>query len=121
MVVNADGNVNSSSDTASVGDEVVLYFTGGGPVNAAGPLVKGTPAPAGLSPVTDPNPSITVGGTSANVAYVGLTPGSIGLYQANFFVPQIAKGTYPVVITIGGTASNTLGGSNPNPVMTVKN
>jgi uncharacterized protein (TIGR03437 family) len=45
---------------------------------------------------------------------MGLTPGSIGLYQANFVVPQIAKGTYPVVLTISGQASN-------NPVMTVSN
>jgi uncharacterized protein (TIGR03437 family) len=65
---------------------------------------------------------VTVGGiASPNVEYVGLTPGSVGLYQANFTVPQIAKGTYPVVLTIGGQASNTLGGVYPNPVMTVSN
>ncbi|MGB6944105.1 MAG: hypothetical protein WBE37_17025 [Bryobacteraceae bacterium] len=60
------------------------------------------------------NYSITVGGIAANVDYIGLTPGSIGLYQANFNVPQIAKGTYAVVITIAGQASN-------SPVMTVSN
>jgi len=66
-----------------------------------------------LSPVQGDH-SITVGGAQATVDYIGLTPGSIGLYQANFVVPQIAKGTYPVVITIAGQASN-------NPVMTVSN
>jgi len=113
VVVNQNGNVNSPTDAAAVGDEVVAYFTGGGPVQAAGKLVTGAPAPSGLSPVTGDN-TVTVGGIKATVVYMGLTPGSIGLYQVNFLVPQIAKGTYPVVITIAGQASN-------NPVMTVSN
>ena len=36
----------------------------------------------------------------------GLTPGSIGLYQANFVVPKVAAGDRTVVITISGQASN---------------
>ncbi|HTC36487.1 MAG TPA: hypothetical protein VK724_24110 [Bryobacteraceae bacterium] len=112
-VVNGDGVLNSGSAPASVGDEVVVYFTGGGPVQASGTLTAGDPSPAGLSPVEGDH-SITVGGASATVVYMGLTPGSVGLYQANFIVPQVAKGTYPVVITIAGQASN-------NPVMTVSN
>ena len=121
VVVNANGSTNDANAAAAVGDEVVMYFTGGGPVNAPGKLVSGSPAPSGLSPVTDANASVTVGGMSAVVKYIGLTPASIGLYQANFIVPQIAKGTYPVVITISGTASNSLGGPQPNPVMTISN
>jgi uncharacterized protein (TIGR03437 family) len=120
-VVNADGNENSPTDTASVGDEVVMYFTGGGPVNASGKLTTGSPAPLSLSPVTDPSASVTVGGVTAIPKYIGLTPGSIGLYQTNFIVPQLAKGAYPVVLTISGTASNTLGGVYPNAVMNVGN
>lgn len=113
VVVNQNGTVNSASDAAAVGDEVVAYFTGGGPVQASGKLVSGQPAPPGLSPVTGQN-SVTVGNGAARVAYMGLTPGSIGLYQVNFIVPQLAKGTYPVVITIDGQASNA-------PVMTISN
>jgi uncharacterized protein (TIGR03437 family) len=29
----------------------------------------------------------------------------VGLYQANFVVPQVAAGEYPLVINIGGVAS----------------
>jgi uncharacterized protein (TIGR03437 family) len=119
VVVNADGGVNSASAAAKVGDEVVAYFTGGGAVNAAGTLVTGAVAPSGLSPVTGASPTVTVGGINATVEYIGLTPSGFGLYQANFLVPQIAKGTYPVVLTIAGQASNALGGPSPNPVMTV--
>ena len=112
-VVNADGSVNSGAAPAKVGDEVAVYFTGGGPVLSRIRLITGDPSPGGLSPVNADN-SVTVGDVTANVIYMGLTPGSVGLYQANFIVPQIAKGTYPVVITIAGETSN-------NPVMTVSN
>jgi len=92
---------------------VVAYFTGGGPVQASGKLVTGQPAPPGLSPVTGQN-SVTIGDAAATVVYMGLTPGSIGLYQVNFIVPQLPRGTYPVQIKITGQASNT-------PVMTISN
>jgi uncharacterized protein (TIGR03437 family) len=105
VVINQSGAVNSTSDGANVGDEVVVYFTGGGPVNSTGKLVSGTPAPSGLSPVTGAN-TVTVNGVSAKVVYMGLTPGSIGLYQANFLVPSVAKGSYPLVISIAGEPSN---------------
>ena len=122
VVVNKDNiTVNSPTAPAAVGDEVVAYFTGGGPVTASGKLATGGASPPGQSPVTG-SVSVTVGGiASPDVEYVGLTAGSVGLYQANFTVPQIAKGTYPVVLTIGGQASNTLGGVYPNPLMTVSN
>jgi uncharacterized protein (TIGR03437 family) len=121
VVVNSDGvTVNSSTAGANVGDEVAAYFTGGGSVNAAGKLVTGSGAPLGLSPVTG-NSTVTVGGVNAIIKYIGLTPETVGLYQVNFVVPQLAKGTYPVVITISNEASNAIGGPTPNPVMTVSN
>ncbi len=113
VVVNQNGSVNSASDTAAVGDVVVAYFTGGGPVQTTGKLVTGAPAPLVLSSITGSS-SVMVGPMEAVVKYIGLTPGSIGLYQANFIVPQIARGTYPLTITIAGQASN-------RPVMTVSN
>ncbi|HEY6343976.1 MAG TPA: hypothetical protein VIY49_20975 [Bryobacteraceae bacterium] len=113
VVTNSDGSVNSSANPASVGDEVVTWFTGGGPVNASGKLTTGAAAPSGLSPVTGAH-SVTVGGTNATVDYMGLTPGGIGLYQANFIVPTLAKGTYAVQITIAGFASN-------SPLITIGN
>ncbi|MGO9230347.1 MAG: hypothetical protein ACLQKA_14230 [Bryobacteraceae bacterium] len=114
VVTNSDGvTVNSTTAPADVGDEVTAWFTGGGPVQPAGTLVTGSPAPPGLSPLTG-NYSVTVGTLPATVKYIGLTPGSIGLYQVNFVVPQLAKGSYAVQITIGGQASN-------KPVMTVGN
>jgi uncharacterized protein (TIGR03437 family) len=111
VVINANGSTNSSAAPAKVGDVVVAYFLGGGPVTASGPLVTGAASPAGLSPVTGPY-TITLGGVDAVVNYVGLTPGLVGLYQANFVVPQVTAGNHPLVITISGQASN-------SPVMSV--
>ena len=106
VVVNSDQSVNSTSSPAHVGDIVVAYFTGGGPVNASGTLTTGNVTPAGYSFCSGPY-SMTVGGVAVtNITYMGLTPGSIGLYQANFVVPTVASGDRAVVITISGQASN---------------
>jgi uncharacterized protein (TIGR03437 family) len=113
VVVNQNGTVNSPTAAANVGDTLVAYFTGGGPVNASATLVTGAVTPPGLSPVSGPD-TITVGGAAATLVYVGLTPGSIGLYQANFVVPKVAAGDHPLVITISGQASN-------NPLIAVAN
>jgi uncharacterized protein (TIGR03437 family) len=112
VVVNSDNvTVNSPTAPAKVGDEVTVYFTGGGPVNAAGPLTTGGLSPNGLSPLSEPY-TVTLSGTAATVEYIGLTPQGIGLYQANFVVPKVATGDHPLVITISGQASN-------NPVIAV--
>jgi uncharacterized protein (TIGR03437 family) len=107
VVVNKDNvTVNGPASPAAVGDEVVVYFTGGGPVQTAATLVSGAAAPLSQLPVTGAH-SLTVGGQQAVVDYMGLTPGGIGLYQANFVVPPMASaGAYPVVITIAGQESN---------------
>lgn len=102
---NPSGAVNSPSAPAHPGDILVAYLTGGGAVNAAGPWITGAASPPGPSSVTGKY-SVTVGGSAAHVDYVGLTPGFVGLYQANFTVPSLAPGNYPLIVTISGTASN---------------
>jgi uncharacterized protein (TIGR03437 family) len=47
-----------------------------------------------------------VGGQPVTQYYLGLTPGFVGLYQANFQVPNVASGDYPLVITVNGASSN---------------
>ncbi len=106
VVMNADQvTVNSAANPAKVGDVLVAYFTGGGAVSSGAPLVTGNVSPGGLSPVTGAK-SATVAGNDASVTYMGLTPGSIGLYQVNFMVPKVANGDHPLAITIAGKTSN---------------
>ena len=105
--------VNSETAGAKVGDTMVVYFTGGGTVSGGTP-VTGIPLPNGLWPLTM-NYSVTVAGKTAQVGYIGLTPGWEGLYQANFQVPTgIAAGDRVVQINVNGVVSNA-------PLMTISN
>ncbi len=105
VVVNANGTVNSTSTPAKSGDVLVAYFTGGGPVQGGSILRSGTPTPSSLFPLTGAT-TVTVGGKTAAVTYIGLTPGSIGLYQVNFVLPTATAGDHALVITVAGQASN---------------
>jgi uncharacterized protein (TIGR03437 family) len=54
-----------------------------------------------LAPIT-----VTLGDVPVKVKWVGLSPGSIGLAQVNIEIPQLHPGDYPLVVTVGGVASN---------------
>ncbi len=104
VVINPHGATNSENLPALVGDTVVAYFTGGGPVTPSGAWTTGAASPDGSSPVTSSN-SVTVNGKVAKVNYVGLSGGSVGLYQANFVIPNVIAGDHPLVITVNGVKS----------------
>jgi len=101
-----DYSVITSSNPAKVGDTVVLWFTGGGPVNASGKLTTGAASPAGFRRYPGRTPlRWTCGCDSRQLRRVDA--GSIGLYQANIVVPSgVASGSEKVVLTISGQASN---------------
>jgi uncharacterized protein (TIGR03437 family) len=96
--------VNSPSAPAPVGSTIVVFLTGGGPVQGGNSLVTGHATPNAVFPVTEPY-SATIAGVNAPVSFIGLTPGNVGLYQANVTIPQVGKGNHNLSITIGGTAS----------------
>ena len=55
-------------------------------------------------------PTVTIGGVTSEVSFSGLAPGFVGLYQVNVVVPSSVEpgSTVPVILTIGGVASNTV-------------
>lgn len=76
-VVNQDGQINSPFAPVPRGQVIVIYGTGFGATRAQGQLqVAVTPLSAFLN-----DRAITV-------AYAGLTPGIVGLYQANALIPS---------------------------------
>jgi uncharacterized protein (TIGR03437 family) len=101
--LHADNSLVNAAKPASAGEVVVVFCTGLGAVTPPG--VTGALA-SGLS-TTNVTPTIIVGGTSANIAYSGLAPGLVGLYQINFTVPpSTASGSIEVIVTANGVASN---------------
>jgi uncharacterized protein (TIGR03437 family) len=104
---NHDYALNTPATPESRGNAIILYLTGLGEVSPAVPTGQASP----LDRVSTPPPnsvSATVGGVTAEILYVGLTPGTIGLAQANIRVPDsVAVGSaVPVVVTAGGQTSN---------------
>jgi uncharacterized protein (TIGR03437 family) len=103
-----DRAVNSEATPAKIGSYAVLYFTGAGVVSP--PLVAGEAAP--LSPLSNPvlpsKLTLTKNGVTTEVplAFIGHTPTTAGLLQANFQIPNLPAGVYSLVLTIGGTESN---------------
>ena len=105
IAVNPDGSLNGPTAPAHSGDIIVVYLTGGGPVNHSGTWITGAASPSGLSSVTLPF-TVTIGGIPASVDYLGLTPTDVGLYQLNVHVPTLPAGDQTLVVTIGGNNSN---------------
>jgi uncharacterized protein (TIGR03437 family) len=85
-----------------------LYGSGFGNTN---PVWSAGEIPSGAAPLTG-DYTVTIGGIPIprqDVLYAGLSPQSISaLYQFNVRVPESApSGDLPVVITVGGVATQT--------------
>jgi uncharacterized protein (TIGR03437 family) len=100
-----DGNANlAGNPSVAEGGIATLYLNGSGEVNPL--LLTGdvTPSVPPISPILPL--TVTVGGEPALLQFAGLTPGTLGTMQVNFYVPANAKpGPQPVVVTVGGVAS----------------
>ncbi len=105
-ILNQDNALNSAARPAERGSIVVLYATGEGQTDPAG--VNGSIAAAVLPKPTLPV-SVQMGGVNAEVLYAGAAPGQVaGLLQVNARVPDnVVSGLVPVVLNIGGSASQT--------------
>ncbi len=68
---------------------------------------SGAASPA--SPLALPTlaPTLTMNGAAYPIAFAGLTPGLVGLYQMNFQVPAgLPAGNLALVVTQSGQVSN---------------
>ncbi|HTC89345.1 MAG TPA: putative Ig domain-containing protein [Bryobacteraceae bacterium] len=101
----ADFSLVSSANPAKAGEYLVMYLVGMGPTNPSVPSGAATPN-SPLSPVVN-QPTVTVASQPATVAFAGLTPAFVGLYQINFQVPTGASsGELEVDVTQNGVAAN---------------
>ena len=102
--VNPDGTMNSASNPAPKGRQVILYAAGLGALN---PAVTTGKVP-GVSPLSNTVWPVTavVDGITATVSYAGVAPGYPGLYQINVQIPAgSASGARPLTIFAAGAPS----------------
>lgn len=97
------------SRPAMPGDILLLYGTGWGPTTAD--LGTGELAPDAAQVLPEANPMVTFGGVpmaAEDVFYVGVTPGTAGLFQLAIRVPAGAvAGNNQVVLTVYGKSTPT--------------
>ena len=105
-ILHPDYTPVTAARPADRGGIVLLFGTGEGqtdPPGADGKLATGV-LPKPLLPVT-----VTIGGVEAEVLYAGAAPGLVaGVLQINVKIPEnLVPGTHPVIVRIGGNASQT--------------
>jgi uncharacterized protein (TIGR03437 family) len=102
----SNGSLVTKTDPANPGEYVVMYLVGLGVTDPSVASGAPSPAPPSLAKVTHPV-TVTVDALPATVAFAGLTPGFVGLYQINFQVPAGANsGNAQVTVTQNGIAAN---------------
>jgi uncharacterized protein (TIGR03437 family) len=93
---------------AARGVETALYITGEGQVS---PSLADGASPSFSTPTSElPKPilpySVTVANLPAEIEFIGIPAGLVGVTQINYVVPPNAPlGAQPVVVTVGGVAS----------------
>ena len=98
LVVSQDGSMNSPTNPAQRGKTLTIYCTGLGAVDGATPANVQTPVSGILN------------GAPIDAMFAGLTPGFIGLYQADLQVPPATPPgiDLPLLLRQPGGDSNTV-------------
>lgn len=103
-----NGSPAAPFSSAARGQSTTLYITGDGQVSPT--LATGASPDPGTPLSQLPKPklpvTLTVGGQSATISFIGIPSGLVGVTQINYEVPaNTPVGVQPVVVTVGGAAS----------------
>lgn len=104
VVRQKNGEVVDFTNPIHAKDALSIYLTGLGPTVPA--VAPGDVTPAAPPSLLVTPPVVTLGGTSLNVAFAGLSPGEVSVYRVDVSVPFNIHGASqaPLVVT-EGTAS----------------
>jgi len=106
-VVRASNNqLATAANPVHRGDTIVIYLTGLG--HTSPPVQTGFAAPYSPLAWTQSATQVTLGDVPLPVAYSGLTPGLVGVYQINAQVPHFTPSgmEVPLKITHGGRSTS---------------
>ena len=102
-----DYSLVTSSAPAQPGEYIVLYLSGLGQTD--NPVADGAFSPSTTLSHPLITPTLTLNGATIPTAFVGLTPGAVGLYQINFQVPaNTPNGNLTLSVSQNGAASNSV-------------
>jgi len=107
VAINQDFTLNTAENAEARGRVLTVYLTGIGPLD--GELPAGQPAPSSTLYRAALDSSATIGGRDAPILFLGLTPGFVGLAQANVQIPADAPigNALELVIAVNRQRSNT--------------
>lgn len=107
VAINQDFSLNTAENAEARGRVLTVYLTGIGPLD--GDLAAGAAAPSTTLYRAALDSSATIGGRAAPMLFLGLTPGFVGLAQANVQIPEDGPvGTaLELVISVNRQRSNT--------------
>jgi uncharacterized protein (TIGR03437 family) len=100
-----DYSLVTAASPARPGEYLAFYLAGLGATDYAVATGAGSP----LKPLAGPlaGPTLTLDGNTVPIAFVGLTPSSVGLYQINFQVPEgTPDGDLKLIVSQSGSQSN---------------
>jgi len=102
---NQDFSLNTAANPTPRGGVLFVYLTGVGTVSPA--IAAGQVAPASPLSLATRTATATIGGVAAPVLFLGLTPGLVGVAQANILVSDaVASGDQMLLISIDGQTTN---------------
>ncbi len=102
----SDGTLITATSPAQPGEYVVAYLAGMGATTV--PVQTGVGSPSSPLAYAAVSPTLTLNGVTVPVAFAGLTPGLVGLYQIDFQIPPgTPGGTLTLVLTQDTFGSNT--------------
>jgi uncharacterized protein (TIGR03437 family) len=108
VAVNQDGSVNTAENAAGRGSALTVYLTGQGVIT---PSLSSGAAATARPLVRCPLPTKAwIGGALAQLQFVGMAPGLVGVLQVNLIVPEGAPtGDTELLFNIDGWTSNFAG------------
>jgi uncharacterized protein (TIGR03437 family) len=101
----ATGALVSAGDPARPGEFIVMFLLGMGKTD--NPVTTGDTSPTSTLNHPLSTPTLTLAGKPVPVAFAGLTPGLVGLYQINLQIPDVdVDGNLVLTVSQNGDTSN---------------